>query len=227
MEYLFPESTQCSSAVHSSIIFYNRGSSESISSIITTILLNIANEAAARQLRTVVIRKEAILKYDFVHIHGCSRLVTSDWDNVHFVYLPSEDALINWFSRVHMGQGFADLIIVEGLDQFVENDNDSSYIIRLTHLLEDTRQFIHSFTKKTEHGHHCKLIVSAGLKDSCVIRKSGFTQFRDALPAHALINTYLLQEDSGCNSFEFYSVENNWKLNLKRQYGEIFWTMDH
>ncbi|KAH8866655.1 lysine specific demethylase 8 [Schistosoma japonicum] len=207
MEYLFPESTQCSSAVHSSIIFYNRGSSESISSIITTILLNIANEAAARQLRTVVIRKEAILKYDFVHIHGCSRLVTSDWDNVHFVYLPSEDALINWFSRVHMGQGFADLIIVEGLDQFVENDNDSSYIIRLTHLLEDTRQFIHSFTKKTEHGHHCKLIVSAGLKDSCVIRKSGFTQFRDALPAHALINTYLLQEDS--KHFLTYSIAVN------------------
>ncbi|CAI2736388.1 unnamed protein product [Schistosoma spindalis] len=227
MEYLLPVSMQCSySDIPSSMIFHKtQKCPESVSSLITTLLLNIANEAVTRQLRTVFIRKEAILKYDFVHVHGCSKLVTSNWDNVHFVYLPSEDALIHWFSHVHMGRGFADVIIVEGLDRFVENDNDSSYIIRLTHLLEDTRQFIHSFTKETEHGHNCKLIVSSSLKSSHAPKKSDLAQnYRDALPAHALIKTFLLQGGDGSDLFDFYSVEDNWKLNLKRQYDEVFWT---
>ncbi|CAH8580775.1 unnamed protein product [Schistosoma turkestanicum] len=87
MEYLFPVPINCPYPdVPSSMIFHeNRTHSESVSSLTTTILLNIANEAVTRQLRTVFIRKEAILKYDFVHIHGCSKLVTSNWDNVHFV----------------------------------------------------------------------------------------------------------------------------------------------
>uniref|UniRef100_A0A5K4EDJ9 Uncharacterized protein n=1 Tax=Schistosoma mansoni TaxID=6183 RepID=A0A5K4EDJ9_SCHMA len=80
---------QCSySDVSSSIIFHETQKYlESASSLITTLLLNIANEAVTRQLRTVFIRKEAILKYDFVHVHGCSKLVTSNWDNVHFVIM--------------------------------------------------------------------------------------------------------------------------------------------
>ncbi|CAH8625901.1 unnamed protein product [Schistosoma mattheei] len=227
MEYLFPVSMQCSySDAPSSIIFHETQKyPESISSLITTLLLNIANEAVTRQLRTVFIRKEAILKYDFVHVHGCSKLVTSNWDNVHFVYLPSEDALIHWFSHVHMGRGFADVIIVEGLDQFVENDNDASYIIRLTNLLEDTRQFIHSFTKETEHGHNCKLIVSSSLKSSHTSKKSDLAQYhRDTLPAHAMIRTFFLQGGNESDLFDLYSVEDNWKLNLKRQYDEVFWT---
>ncbi|CAH8580803.1 unnamed protein product [Schistosoma turkestanicum] len=126
-----------------------------------------------------------------------------------------------------MGRGFADVIIVEGLDQFVENDNDPSYIIRLTNLLEDTRQFIHSFTKETEHGHNCKLIVSSSLKGLRPSKESDLTQYpRNTLPAHALIRTFLLQEGNGTDSFDLYSIEDNWKLSLKRQFNEVFWTTD-
>ncbi|KAH9591306.1 DEAD (Asp-Glu-Ala-Asp) box polypeptide 52, variant 3 [Schistosoma haematobium] len=123
-----------------------------------------------------------------------------------------------------MGRGFADVIIVEGLDQFVENDNDASYIIRLTNLLEDTRQFIHSFTKETEHGHNCKLIVSSSLKSSHTSKKPDLAQYRDTLPAHAMIRTFFLQGGNGSDLFDLYSVEDNWKLNLRRQYDEVFWT---
>ncbi|CAH8652329.1 unnamed protein product [Heterobilharzia americana] len=125
-----------------------------------------------------------------------------------------------------MGQRFADLIIVEGLDQFVENTSDSSFFMRLTYLLEDTRQFIHSSTKDTEHGHHCGLIVSSSLTKSC-IQKNPSSKLFPQLPAHALRKTYLLQEQNEINCFQLHSVEDSWKLNLKRQSDEIFWISDH
>nr|CAH8876192.1 unnamed protein product [Trichobilharzia regenti] len=230
MDYILPTPTTSSSSsgLPSSIIFHGNSNPEGpSSSLISALLLNIANEAATRQLRTVFIRKEAILKCDFVHIHGCSRLDTSNWDDIHFVYLPSEDALIRWLSSVHMQQRFADLIIVEALDQLVKNNKDSSYIIRLTNLLEDTRQFIHNTVKDTEHGHNCGLIVSTAINNSSELKKINLASpTHELFPAHALARTYLLHEENEDNCFQLYSIEDNWRLNIKKKYDEVFWIAD-
>ncbi|KAF5399097.1 hypothetical protein PHET_07891 [Paragonimus heterotremus] len=91
-------------------------STENTSKLIhTALLLNVANEAACRNLRTVYIRKEPVHEKCMLHLHGTSQMDSTYWENIHFINFPDEISLIRWFSRAHLARRFADLIIVEDL----------------------------------------------------------------------------------------------------------------
>ncbi|CAL8101196.1 unnamed protein product [Calicophoron daubneyi] len=225
MEYVLtgavPQETSAIRICPSSVLFWtalseNPRSSTCVTSVITALLLSIANEAAIHQLRTVYIRPAPLHKPDFVHIHGTSRLDTSNWDNIHFIYIPDEASLVRWFSRVHLSKRFADVIVVEGLDIMVSPVHDLwTSVLRLTSLMEETRRFIHNTTRPDDHGHDCRLIVSCRLPPNADARN---------IPTHSLAEAYVLGQTENSEHFELSPYTQPWKLTLEMKFSELFWT---
>ncbi|KAF7260373.1 hypothetical protein EG68_02394 [Paragonimus skrjabini miyazakii] len=185
----------------------------------TALLLNVANEAACRNLRTVYIRKEPMSDQYMLHLHGTSQMDTAYWENIHFMNFPDEISFIRWFSRSHLARRFADLIIVEDMRTLFSWDSVlSSDLLRLTSLMDDTRQFIHSHTDTATHGHGCRLLVTCELPDGCESHK---------LPIHNLSETLLFTPEGSDNQFSLVSHTQRWRLDLSRCNQELFWTSFH
>ncbi|KAG5443225.1 hypothetical protein CSKR_111073 [Clonorchis sinensis] len=206
------------------MIFLNMVSCDSRNavSVLASLLLNVANEAAVQNLRTVYIRKDPVLKSHWVHLHGTSQMDSANWDNIHFIQLPNEPAFVHWFSRVHLGRRFADLIIVDGLERLFPPDRmRASDVLRLTSLLEDTRNFIDTSTNPEDHGHGCRLLVTCSLP----VHSSDSTH-SPSIPVHALEETFIFSEDS-TNRYSILAQKDRWKLNLEYIEGELFWKTFH
>ncbi|TGZ76048.1 hypothetical protein CRM22_000041 [Opisthorchis felineus] len=230
MDYVLPSlllqrDVSKSNRYTSSMIFLNMVSCDSHNavSVLTSVLLNIANEAAVQNLRTVYIRKDPVLKSYWVHLHGTSQMDSANWDNIHFIQLPNEPAFVHWFSRVHLGRRFADLIIVDGLERLFSQPDRmrASDVLRLTGLLEDTRNFIDTSTNPEDHGHGCRLLVTC-----CLPVQSSDSTHSPSIPVHALEETFIFSEDS-TNRYSILAQKDRWKLNLEYVEGELFWKTFH
>ncbi|KAF8569034.1 hypothetical protein P879_01023, partial [Paragonimus westermani] len=233
MDIIFPEAV-CkhplfSHSATSSIMFDTCSSSSSSLSVDSTeitsklvhtaLLLNVANEAACRNLRTVYIRKEPVHEQCILHLHGTSQMDSTYWENIHFINFPDETSFIRWFSRAHLARRFADLIIVEDLRTlFSWNTVLSSDLLRLTSLMDETRQFVHSHTDAATHGHGCRLLVTCGLPDKCESH---------TLPIHNLSETLLFTSEGSDNQFSLVSHTQRWRLDLSCCNQELFWTSFH
>ncbi|KER27402.1 LOW QUALITY PROTEIN: hypothetical protein T265_13815 [Opisthorchis viverrini] len=138
------------------------------------------------------------------------------------LHLPNEPAFVHWFSRVHLGRRFADLIIVDGLEGLFSPDRmRASDVLRLTSLLEDTRNFIDTSTNPEDHGHGCRLLVTC-----CLPVQSSDSTHSPTIPVHSLEETFIFSEDS-TNCYSILGQKDRWKLNLEYVEGELFWKTFH
>ncbi|CAH8514617.1 unnamed protein product [Dicrocoelium dendriticum] len=189
-----------------------------IKEILTDLLLNIANEAAVQNLRTVFVTRESLKERHTRHVHGTFEKATSNWDNIHLLHLPDERSLIQWFSRVHLAKRFADFIILHDLDILCSWQSiTSTNVLRLTSLMEETRQFVHSATTVHDHGHGCRLLVTCGVSSATT------TSSTPALPAHSLRESLWFSTLDDADQYYIDSVWHDWRLELVQRADELFW----